>query len=255
MGTPSDHLSRLLFASARPFTTRCVIAELKKLGGSFSETVLAARKVDSAKCNHEPLKSASECLEDLIEGGNPEHFWVATQDAELRKKLRQVPAVAIILAQNNFLVLEPPSEKQQAVARSIEAQRTHANEKEFQIIEAREKKKNALLEARRELEEATEDGTEGMRKEASSMLVVKDSGLEGNLDTHKWRKSLRVMDGPQFKRKRAKGPNPLSVKKKSKKSMNVEKIVQRQGEAGGATAGALGNRKRRHHKRKTVTVE
>jgi U3 small nucleolar RNA-associated protein 23 len=41
------------------------------------------------RCDHEPLMSAADCLQNLIADGNPEHFWVATQDAELRIKLRQ----------------------------------------------------------------------------------------------------------------------------------------------------------------------
>ncbi|KAI5068307.1 hypothetical protein GOP47_0016652 [Adiantum capillus-veneris] len=126
----------------------CVIAELRKLGADFSGTLSVARKLDAAKCDHEPLKSASDCLESLIADGNLEHFFVATQDAELRIKLRQVPSVAIILAQNNFLVLEPPSEKQQSIAHANEAQKTHATKREFQIIEARERKKEALLAAK-----------------------------------------------------------------------------------------------------------
>lgn len=42
------------------------------------------------RCNHEMLKSALECLEAMVGGDNPEHFFVATQDTSLRRKFRQV---------------------------------------------------------------------------------------------------------------------------------------------------------------------
>lgn len=250
MGPPADPLSRLLSASSRPFTTRCVIAELKKLGNSFIGTSSVARKLDAAKCNHEPLKSASDCLESLIGDGNPEHFWVATQDAELRMKLRQVPAVAIILAQNNFLVLEPPSEKQQAFAHASEAQRTHASKREFQIIEARERKKEALL-AAKDMEDEVGEAT---NQEPSNNLLRSSVSLKTNFETNLHRrKSVSTADHPRFKKKRAKGPNPLSCKKKIKKPSKTETKVQRHaGDDGGGIA-SIGNRG--HGRKKVASSE
>lgn len=34
-------------------------------------------------CNHRMLKKALECLEAMIGGDNPEHFFVVTQDTSL----------------------------------------------------------------------------------------------------------------------------------------------------------------------------
>lgn len=218
MGPPADPLSRLLSASCRPFTTRCVIAELKKLGDSFLGTLSVARKLDAAKCNHEPLKSASDCLESLIGEGNLEHFWVATQDAELRMKLRQVPGVAIILAQNNFLVLEPPSEKQQAFAHADEAQRTHASKREFQIIEAQERKREVLLAAKDMEDEVGETINLELNRNLFNSSNLKTK-FEANFHRNK---KVSTADHPRFKKKRAKGPNPLSCKKKIKKPSKTD---------------------------------
>ncbi|MCO5568921.1 hypothetical protein L7F22_022624 [Adiantum nelumboides] len=224
----------------------CVIAELKKLGETFSGTLSVARKLDAAKCDHEPLKSASECLESFIGDGNPEHFCVATQDAELRIKLRQVPAVAILLAQNNFLVLEPPSEKQQAIARANEAQRTHASKREFQIFEARERKKKALLAAKGGENDA---GTATNEEPNNSGFRSFDSFKTSSETTSHRRKSILAQDHPRFKKKRAKGPNPLSCKKKIKKPAKPEAKPQRllgDGEKHGTLEGVT------KHKRKKV---
>ncbi|XP_057828372.2 uncharacterized protein LOC131039599 isoform X2 [Cryptomeria japonica] len=89
LGAASEALSALLGGHTKVFVTRCVINELKKLGESFSGTVLATRRLTTARCNHEMLKSAAECLEAMVGTDNPEHFFIATQDAGLRRKFRQ----------------------------------------------------------------------------------------------------------------------------------------------------------------------
>ncbi|KAH7315477.1 hypothetical protein KP509_21G051300 [Ceratopteris richardii] len=223
MSQPAEHLSRLLSGSCRPFTTRCVIAELKRLGAPFSQALSLAKGLDAAKCNHEPLKPAGDCLENLVGERNPEHFFVATQDVELRIKLRQVPAVGIILAQNNFLVLEPPSEKQRAVAYSDEAQRNRSNDKEFRIIEGRERKKEALLVMQRSEGDAAAGTDENAKSRGTGGLDTFNSGLYANA---RRKKNIVVADRPQFKKKRAKGPNPLSCKKKSKKAKKTQAKLQ-----------------------------
>lgn len=43
------------------------------------------------RCDHEKRKSAIACITEVIGEKNTEHFFVATQDAELRKKFQQVP--------------------------------------------------------------------------------------------------------------------------------------------------------------------
>lgn len=43
------------------------------------------------RCDHEKRKSAVACITEVIGEKNTEHFFVSTQDADLRKKLQQVP--------------------------------------------------------------------------------------------------------------------------------------------------------------------
>lgn len=42
------------------------------------------------RCEHEKRKSAVACMSEVIGENNSEHFFVATQDAELRKKFKEV---------------------------------------------------------------------------------------------------------------------------------------------------------------------
>eukprot|EP01018_Ginkgo_biloba_P016384 Gb_33809 [translate_table: standard] len=206
LGAANEALSALLGGHTKVFATRCVIGELKRLGESFSGTVLAARRLTTARCDHGPLISAAECLEAIVGADNPEHFFVATQDASLRKKFRQVPGVPVVFVQKNSLLLEPPSEYNQQMAKMSEAERMHMKEKEFRLLEAREAKKKAS-----EIVAAT-DSTNA--PEISGV----DSGNKIELrHDNKSRKRLWVKDEPRFKRKKTKGPNPLSCKKKKNK--------------------------------------
>eukprot|EP00249_Psilotum_nudum_P032054 c47180_g1_i1 orf=255-1100(+) len=207
MGSANDLFSSLLSAPTRTYITRCSVAELKKLGESFSATVLAARRLNAAWCNHDPLKSASDCLRAIVGDGNSDHFFVATQDADLRKRLRQIPGVAVVLAQNNFLILEPPSEKQQAFANTNEAERIHMKELEYKLIKAQEGKKKIQISL----------GAQNPSEDMETVDTIKLPATQ-----HKHRKNLGTKDSPQFKRKRTKGPNPLSCKKKRVKLLRTE---------------------------------
>ncbi|GLJ25621.1 hypothetical protein SUGI_0490810 [Cryptomeria japonica] len=201
LGAASEALSALLGGHTKVFVTRCVINELKKLGESFSGTVLATRRLTTARCNHEMLKSAAECLEAMVGTDNPEHFFIATQDAGLRRKFRQVPGVPVLLVQKNSLLLETPSDYQHQVARMSEAERMHMNEREYKVLETREAKK---IESHVDSASAHDMSGDELPKKIES---------EDNSNS---RRMLAVKDQPRFKRKKAKGPNPLSCKKKKK---------------------------------------
>ncbi|KAJ7280503.1 hypothetical protein O6H91_Y371600 [Diphasiastrum complanatum] len=210
LGSLQDALPSLLGAATKAFVTRCIIAELKQLGESFSGTLLAARRLEIAKCNHEPFKSASDCLGAMVGDNNPEHFFIATQDAELRKRFCKVYGVALIFAKKNSLFLEPPSEWQQKFSRLSEAERMHVKEQELKIIDFRAmKKKEAELIQNLDDSNHGADHTEGVSHKVSSALAKEE--------TFEQRRNLNVKERPVFKRKRAKGPNPLSCQKKQKK--------------------------------------
>lgn len=42
------------------------------------------------RCEHEPFLPAAECVATLVGSHNEEHYFVATQDLDLRKRLRKV---------------------------------------------------------------------------------------------------------------------------------------------------------------------
>lgn len=79
-------ISNILCGSVKLFTTRCVLSELKRLGKSYTESLQAVNRLMIARCNHEQIKSAGGCIVEIIGEQNPDHFFVGTQDTDMRKK-------------------------------------------------------------------------------------------------------------------------------------------------------------------------
>ncbi|CAG9467158.1 unnamed protein product [Pedinophyceae sp. YPF-701] len=110
LGAPQAHVEKLLGATCKLFVTRCVMNELRAMGKEFAGTTAAARKLALAHCDHEsaPL-SAADCILSMVGSGNRDHFWVATQDRKVRKRLAEVPgAPAMFLTVNGFMLEAPP---------------------------------------------------------------------------------------------------------------------------------------------------
>ncbi|KAK6928606.1 rRNA-processing protein Fcf1/Utp23 [Dillenia turbinata] len=203
--TPADTaLSNLLSVGgnegAKLFTTRCVLAELKSLGDSYSESFKAAYNLKIARCDHTSRKSALACIMEIVGENNPEHFFVATQDTDLRKKFYEIPGVPLIFGLRNSLHLEPPSSFQRQFAKSVEEKRLHMSDLEYKMLRKRARK---MLDKE---DKDTSDADEGLRDQilaAENLSKTSSSNMAGDMK-----------DRPQFKRKKAKGPNPLSCKKK-----------------------------------------
>ncbi|XP_050204598.1 uncharacterized protein LOC126654693 isoform X1 [Mercurialis annua] len=197
---PADTaLANILGAPVKLFTTRCVHAELKRLGKSYLDSFQAARQLFTARCDHDKVKSAEACISQVIGEQNPEHFFLATQDFGMRKKFREVPAVPLIYGLRNSLHLEPPSSVQHEFVKASEEERLHATELEKKML-----KNTKTILANEEAGHSCKEN-EGLGDQNLEMRSVKKKRNAQNMN---------VKDRPQFKRKRAKGPNPLSCKKR-----------------------------------------
>ncbi|ESQ52056.1 hypothetical protein EUTSA_v10017887mg [Eutrema salsugineum] len=199
--TPADTaISELLGGPVKLFTTRCVVAELQKLGYDFAESLEAAQMLSTATCEHEEAKSADACLSDVIRTNNSEHFFLGTQDFEFRKKLQQESIVPLLFGLRKTLLIDQPSDFQRETAKSSERKRLMMTDAEKRMLE----KQTARILAAKRGEETIED------EQWEAPRVVNT----GN--------GLGVKDRPQFKRNRAKGPNPLSCMKKKKANSAVK---------------------------------
>ncbi|CAN6205214.1 unnamed protein product [Urochloa humidicola] len=191
-----DALRDLLSASRTPalVTSKCIIAELRRLGRSHAESFDNAQLLATTKCEHDKVVSAVNCVLSLIGDKNPEHFFVATQDADLREKLREIPGVPVIYGLKNSLFIEQPSVQQRKFAQLDEEKRLNMDISEYKkLMKAASEGKAA----------ASENGSDRERHERPISSLLKNA--------------LGVADKSKFKRNRAKGPNPLSCKKKKPK--------------------------------------
>uniref|UniRef100_A0A0E0G6E2 UTP23 sensor motif region domain-containing protein n=1 Tax=Oryza nivara TaxID=4536 RepID=A0A0E0G6E2_ORYNI len=194
---PADDALQSLLSASRPpplFTSKCVLAELRRLGKSHADAFDAAALLATAKCEHDKVVSAVDCILSLIGEKNPEHFFVATQDSDLRAKLREVPGVPVIYGLKSSLFIEQPSVQQRKFAQLDEEKRLHMGKSEYQkLLKVPSDGKAAAS------ENASDD--EKNRRPISSLVE----------------NALGVADKSKFKKKRPKGPNPLSCKKKKPK--------------------------------------
>ncbi|KAL7232901.1 hypothetical protein ACSBR2_010830 [Camellia fascicularis] len=239
--TPANTaLSSILSATVKIFTTRCVLAELKSLGESYSESLKAACNLFTARCDHEKRKSAVACIMEIIGEDNPEHFFVATQDADLRKNLQEVPGVPVIFGLRNALLLEPPSAFQHQFAKSTEEERSHMTEFEYKMLRMKKKNMLAMEEAR---ESSDVNGSEG------------DLGTLAVMKTNSGKNGTEVKDKVQFKRKKAKGPNPLSCKKKKNCGHAKENLVSEKDSNDGSETTRTRSRKRKRSRKQGKKLE
>ncbi|KAL6279434.1 hypothetical protein ACE6H2_016315 [Prunus campanulata] len=235
--TPADKaLSNILGAPVMLFTTKCAISELKKQDlrhvPSHSQALEAAESLISARCNHERAMSADDCIMDIIGQNNPEHFFVATQHADLREKILKIPGVPAIYALRTALFLEAPSAAQRQFVKTSEEQRLHMTDLEYEMLTKGTKNMST---SHQEKDRSDEDGFGDQNLEVQALEKK-----------HTARKGLGVKDKVQFKRRKAKGPNPLSCKKKKTlKNPDLHSVQERKD--GDAT---LRSRKKRNRSRK-----
>ncbi|CAB4279048.1 unnamed protein product [Prunus armeniaca] len=236
--TPADKaLSNILGAPVMLFTTKCAISELKKQDlrhvPSHSQALEAAESLITARCDHERAMSADDCIMDIIGQNNPEHFFVATQHADLREKILKIPGVPAIYALRTALFLESPSAAQRQFVKTSEEQRLHMTDLEYKMLT---KGTNNMSTSHQEKDRSDEDGFGDQNLEVQAVAKK-----------HTARKGLGVKDKVQFKRKKAKGPNPLSCKKKKTlKNPDLHSVQERKD--GDAT---LRSRKKRNRLRKS----
>ncbi|XP_024029587.1 rRNA-processing protein UTP23 homolog [Morus notabilis] len=219
-----DALTNLLGAPVKLFTTRCVLAELKRLGQAYSESLDAANNLMIARCEHEKPKAADACIAEIIGETNSEHFFVASQDGDLRKKFKEIHGVPIIFALRNALFLEPISATQREHAKTLDKERSHMSEREQNVLKERVK---------------------NIKEEIGDQNL----SVQAFKNTPKGKNGMWVKDTVQFKRKKVKGPNPLSCKKK-KNPLNKNPVPAKQKESGNDDAKRCRTRNRKTRKRK-----
>lgn len=99
-----------LFLTFQVVVTECTVQELRRKGEKASTAALAAKKFERKRCPHtaNPIGS-SDCLRQIIGEVNKYNYCIATQNLELREKLRQVPGVPLLYIKAHMVILEQMS--------------------------------------------------------------------------------------------------------------------------------------------------
>ncbi|KAL9121190.1 MAG: hypothetical protein Q9187_002251 [Circinaria calcarea] len=94
-----------LYAKCNPMITDCVMAELEKLGQKYRIALRIARdeRWERLKCDHKGVY-ADDCLVDRVM--KHKIYIVATNDRDLKRRIRKIPGVPIMSVARGKYVIE-----------------------------------------------------------------------------------------------------------------------------------------------------
>ena len=110
---PMDALTRMLGDRVRISVPRAAVAELHALGRKFAAASKVARRLKIVDADTPTGKTATaDAVAALVDGGNPQRYFVLTEDPELRERLGAHVAVPQLrFARGGRLVLEAPGRR------------------------------------------------------------------------------------------------------------------------------------------------
>ena len=203
--------------------TQCCISHL--YNAKDEAAIALGRTFERRKCNHRTLMDASECIKSVIGPENKHRYVVATQTTETREYLRAIPAVPLIYINRSVMILEPPSGATLIKQKQMERAKIAPSRSEMTFLAS----KNSDILAEKKAREAMRNGETPVKK----------------------------------KRKGPKGPNPLSMKKKSTQPTDkfeppkrkMEEAINSNGSAQTLIEGQDASVKKRKRKRKKKESE
>ncbi len=94
-----------LYAKCIPIITDCVMAELEKLGQKYRIALRIARdeRWERLKCDHKGIY-ADDCIVDRVM--KHKIYIVATNDRDLKRRIRKIPGVPIMSVARGKYVIE-----------------------------------------------------------------------------------------------------------------------------------------------------
>ncbi|KAL9629685.1 MAG: hypothetical protein Q9164_006770 [Protoblastenia rupestris] len=94
-----------LYATCTPVITSCVMAELEKLGPKYRLALQIARdeRWERLKCDHKGVY-ADDCIVDRVQ--KHRIYIVATNDRDLKRRVRKVPGVPILSVKRGGYAIE-----------------------------------------------------------------------------------------------------------------------------------------------------
>ena len=187
-------LEKLLDEKVTLIIPSCIFKEVQSIESKIPGLLKLLSQYKIEECKHN-LLTPTNCIRDYIGKKNNSKYFVATQDNFLRVQLRKIPGVPLIFFEQNMLLMDKPSKI------SVEASERRENLKE---APKQDEKKNI----------------ENQKKEIDEFLVEEFKNSKYYKQKQEELKLNKLMGKI---RKKAKGPNPLSVKKKQSYYVQKEK--------------------------------
>lgn len=204
-------LATTLHGEIKPMITQCCIRHLYDTTATTPAEkadkdawITVAKAAERRMCGHHELPAplgAEECILSVLDpkgaGTNKHRYVVATQDYEVRARLRKVAGVPLVYINRSVMILEPMGQRTEEVRESEEKSK----------IRSGLKSRRALM------------GSLGVKRKRDE----DEAGEEGGIS----RSSVSAADGSavapkkQKKAKGLKGPNPLAVKKAKKEPVKT----------------------------------
>ncbi|KAK4550208.1 hypothetical protein LTR36_003175 [Oleoguttula mirabilis] len=235
-------LEGTLHGEIKPMITQCCIRHLYTAPATTDDEKRAkegwidvAKAAERRRCGHHELEqplSALECLMSVVDprgsGSNKHRYVVATQDLEVRRKMREVAGVPLVYINRSVMILEPMAEKTEKVREADEKGKIRAG------LKGGRPASSSALKRKRDDDHHDEDvGLDGdgdMPDRARAIVAAekKTGGAAGGGGRGRAEPAAKK----QRKVKGEKGPNPLSMKKTK---MTKEQQQQQQQHKSSAT--------------------
>lgn len=175
--------------------TTCSMRHLYNAKPKNETLILQAKEYERRRCNHQDLDeplSSLECLESVVDGKgngtNKNRYIVASDELEVRKKMRAIAGVPLIYISKSVVLMEP-------MAGASEERRD---------IEEKSKFKQGLKGQRKP------EQMQKRKREEDEEVGGNEKGVDGAMEEARTAKNKRQR-GP-------KQPNPLSMKKAKKET-------------------------------------
>ncbi|RCH86945.1 hypothetical protein CU098_001375, partial [Rhizopus stolonifer] len=109
--------------------------DIKSKGHDYTNALVLAQKFDLRKCVHQKEKksvTAQQCIRDLVSTNNPEHFFVASGDVQLKNAIRKIPGVPVVIVntRKKGLGLEDMTARSKAAMKTNEVNKVTPLDKE-----------------------------------------------------------------------------------------------------------------------------
>lgn len=148
-------LAKYLGGTVKLFTTAQCVDELKKMGPEMSGAVFVAKRMEIYRKNTDKNLKGSAIRDSVssilaaVGKKNMDHLIIATQDKQLRNRLREVGGVPILYINYNCFVLEAPSKETIAVVAAKNDDASGITAEERALVKKLEPKKEKPVQRKR----------------------------------------------------------------------------------------------------------